>query len=155
MAGGVAVPLKPKTKIVWGKRPHVDDQGEMDPEASSSGQRRTEPAPDRGAGSGKDDDETLPDIRKLSMAEEKKDDMDVDQDVSKKGQSGTGKPKPRDTEAGRADLSKMTNCRALPSRNTERLPPPMSTAERKTIGGSFPRTLRLTWRSPCLPRQRS
>ena len=43
MAGGVAVPLKPKTKIVWGKRPHVDDEGEMDPEASSSGQRRTEP----------------------------------------------------------------------------------------------------------------
>ena len=23
MAGGVAVPLKPKTKFVWGKRPHV------------------------------------------------------------------------------------------------------------------------------------
>ena len=50
----------------------------MDPEASSSGQRRTEPAPDRGAGSGLDDDKTLPDIGKLSMAEEKKDDMDVD-----------------------------------------------------------------------------
>ena len=109
MAGGVAVPLKPKTKIVWGKRPHVDDEGEMDPEASSSGQQRTEPAPDRGAGSGKDDDETLPDIEKLSMAEEKKDDVDVDQDVSKKGPSGTGEPEPRDTEAGRADPSKMTN----------------------------------------------
>ena len=44
MAGGVGVPLKPKTKIVWGKRPHVDDEGKMDPEASSSGQQRTEPA---------------------------------------------------------------------------------------------------------------
>ena len=72
----------------------------MDLEASSSGQQRTEPAPDRGAGSGKDDDETL------SMVEEKKDDMDVDQDVSKKGPSGAGEPKPRDTEA---DPSKMTN----------------------------------------------
>ena len=100
MAGGVAVPLKPKTKIVWGKRPHV---GEVDPEASSSRQQRTDPAPDRGAGSGKNDDETLPDIGKLSMAEEKKDDMDVDQDVSKEGPSGAGEPKPRDTEAGRAD----------------------------------------------------
>ena len=65
MAGGVAAPLKPKTKIVWG-----NDEGELDPEASSSGQRRAEPDPDRGAGSGKDDDETLPDIGKLSMAEE-------------------------------------------------------------------------------------
>ena len=109
MAGGVAVPLKPKTKIVWGKRPHVDDEGEMDPEASSSGQQRTEPARDRGAGSGKDDDETLPDIGKLSMAEEKKDDMDVDQGGSKKGPSGAGEPKPRNTEAGRADPSKITN----------------------------------------------
>ena len=109
MAGGVAVPLKPKTKIVWGKRPHVDDEGEQDPEASSSGQRRTEQAPDRGAGSGKDDDETLPDIGKLSMTEEKKDDMDVDQDVSKRGSSGMGEPKPRDTEAGQADPSKMNN----------------------------------------------
>ena len=43
MAGGVAVPLKPKTKIVWGKRPHVDDEGDVDPGASSSGQPRTEP----------------------------------------------------------------------------------------------------------------
>ena len=50
MTGGVAVPLKPKTKIVWGKRPHVDDEGDVDPGASSSGQPRTEPAPDRGAG---------------------------------------------------------------------------------------------------------
>ena len=63
----------------------------------------------RGAGSRKDDDETLPDIGKLSMAEEKKDDMDVDQGGSKKGPSGAGEPKPRDTEAGRADPSKMTN----------------------------------------------
>ena len=30
MAGGVAVPLTPKTKIVWGKRPHVDDEGDVD-----------------------------------------------------------------------------------------------------------------------------
>ena len=84
-----------------GKGPHVDDEGEQDPEASSSGQQRTEQAPDRGAGSGKDDDETLPDIGKLSMAEEKKDDMDVDQGASKRGSSGmfkSGKsePKPRD-----------------------------------------------------------
>ena len=43
------------------------------------------------------------------MAEEKKDDMDVDQDGSKKGPSGAGEPKPRDTEGGRADPSKMTN----------------------------------------------
>ena len=35
--------------------------------------------------------------------------MDVDQDVSKKGPSKVGEPKPRDTEAGRADPSKMTN----------------------------------------------
>ena len=35
--------------------------------------------------------------------------MDVDQDVSKKGPSVAGEPKPRDTEAGRADPSKMTN----------------------------------------------
>ena len=48
--------------IVWGKRPHVDDEGDVDPGASSSGQPRTEPAPDRGVGSGKDDDVTLPDI---------------------------------------------------------------------------------------------
>ena len=45
MAGGVAVPLKPKTKIVWGKRPHLDDEGDVDPGASSSGQPRTEQAP--------------------------------------------------------------------------------------------------------------
>ena len=31
MAGGVATPLKPKTKIVWGKRPRVDDEDEVDP----------------------------------------------------------------------------------------------------------------------------
>ena len=88
MAGGVAVPLKPKTKIVWGKRPHVDDEGGVDPEASSSGQPRTEPAPDRGVGSGKDDDVTLPDIGKLSVTEKKKDDMDVDQEGSKKDSTG-------------------------------------------------------------------
>ena len=50
MAGGVATPLKPKTKIVWGKRPQVADEDEADPEASSSGQPRTEPAPVRGEG---------------------------------------------------------------------------------------------------------
>ena len=95
MAGGVAVPLKPKTKIVWGKRPHVDDKGDVDPGASSSGQPRTEPAPDRGAGSGKDDDVTLPDIGKLSVTEKKKDDMDVDQEGSKKDSTGTKEPTPR------------------------------------------------------------
>ena len=84
----------------------MDDEGEVDPEASSSGQQRTEPAPDRGAGSRKDDDETLPDIGKLSMAEKKKDDMDVDQGGCKKGPSGAGEPKPRDTEAGRADRAR-------------------------------------------------
>ena len=40
----------------------MDDEGDVDPGASSSGQPRTEPGPDRGAGSGKDDDVTLPDI---------------------------------------------------------------------------------------------
>ena len=85
--GGVAVPLKPKTKIVWGKRPHVDDE-----EASSSGQPRTEPAPDR---SGKDDDVTLPDIGKLSVTEKKKDDMDVGQEGSKKDSTETKEPTPR------------------------------------------------------------
>ena len=65
-----------------------------------------------GAGSGKDDDETLPDIGKLSMAEEKKDNMDVDQGNSKRGSSTTFKsgmcePKPRDTEAGQVSLNKM------------------------------------------------
>ena len=38
MAGGVAVPLKPKTKFVWGKRLHVEDEDEQRPEARSSGQ---------------------------------------------------------------------------------------------------------------------
>ena len=108
MAGGVAIRLKPKTKR---KRPHVDDEGEVDPGASSSGQPRTEPAPDRGAGSGKDDDVTLPDIGKLSMTEEKKGDMEVDQEGSKKGSAGTGEPKPRGTEAGKTDPSKITNFR--------------------------------------------
>ena len=111
MAGGVAIPLKPKTKIVWGKRPHVDDEDEVDPGASSSGQPRTEPAPDRGAESGKDDDVALPDIGKLSMTEEKKDDMEVDQEGSKKSSAGTGEPKPRDTEAGKTDPSKICNYR--------------------------------------------
>ena len=108
MAGGVAIPLKPKMKIVWGKRPHVDDK---DPGASSSGQPRTEPAPDRGAESGKDDDVTLPDIGKLSMTEEKKGDMEVDQEGSKKSSAGTGEPKPRGTEAGKTDPSKICNYR--------------------------------------------
>ena len=36
MAGGVAVLLKPNT-IVWGKRPHVDDEDKQHPEASRQG----------------------------------------------------------------------------------------------------------------------
>ena len=96
MAGGVAVPLKPKTKIVWGKRPQVDDEGKVDPEARSSGQQRTEPAPNRGAGSGKDDDEALPDPGKLSTRMRRRKVL-------------LGRPKPRDTEAGQADPSKITN----------------------------------------------
>ena len=80
MAGGVAVPLKPKTKSVWGRPPYVDDEDEQHPEARSSGQQRTE----QGAGSGKGEDESLPDIGKLSMAE-KKDDMDVDKDIPRTG----------------------------------------------------------------------
>ena len=107
MAGGVAVPLKPK--IVWGKRPHVDDEGDVDHGASSSKQPRTESGPDRGAGSGKDDDVTLPDIGKLSVTEKKKDDMDVDQEGSKKDSTGTKGPTPRGTEAGKADPSEITN----------------------------------------------
>ena len=87
----------------------MDDEGDVDPEASSSGQRRTEPAPDRGAGSGKDDDVTLPDIGKLSVTEKKKDDMDVDQEGSKKDSTGTKEPTPRGTEAGKADPSEITN----------------------------------------------
>ena len=95
MAGGVAVPLKPKTKIVWGKRPHMSDEGEVDPEA--------------GVGSGKVDDVTLPDIGKLSVTEQKKDDMDVDQEGSKKDSTGTKEPTPRATEAGKVDPSEITN----------------------------------------------
>ena len=61
----------------------------------------------RGAGSGKGEDETLPDIGKLSMAEEKK-----DKGVSKRGYSGMFKsgmcePKPRDTEAGQVSPNRM------------------------------------------------
>ena len=102
MAGGVAVPLKPKMKIVWGKPQSM---------TKASRTRRRVRQGTRGlscAGSGKGDDETLPDIGKLS------DDMDVDQDVSKRGssrmfKSGMGGPMPRDIEAGQADPSKMNN----------------------------------------------
>ena len=61
------------------------------------------------AGSGKDDDVTLPDIGKLSVTEKKKDDMDVDQEGSKKDSTGTKGPTPRGTEAGKADPSEITN----------------------------------------------
>ena len=97
-------------------------KGEADPEASSSGKQRTEPAPDRGAGSGKDDDETLPDIGKLFMVEAR---------------------------------ARLPTSKALPLRSTARPLPPMSTAGREMTEGSFPGTLRLTWRSRCLRRQRS
>ena len=43
------------------------------------------------------------------MTEKKKDDMEVDQEGSKKDPAGTGEPKPRGTEAGKADPSGITN----------------------------------------------
>ena len=141
MAGGVAVPLKPKTKMVWGKRPHVDDEGDVDPGASSSGQPRTEPGPDRGAGSGKDDDMTLPDIGKLSVTEKKKDDMDVDQEGSKKDSTETKSPRLGVLRLGRQTRVRSPTSKGLPSRSTGRLLLTMSTAGREMIGGSFPRTL--------------
>ena len=58
---------------------------------------------------GQDDDVTLPDIGKLSVTEKKKDDMDVDQEGSKKDSTGTKEPTPRGTEAGKADPSEITN----------------------------------------------
>ena len=87
------------------------------------------------------------------MAEEKKDDMDVDQDVSKKGPSGMGEPKSRDTEAGRADPSKMTNFSGATFEEYRKTAPTYEYSGE--IRGSFPRTLRSTRRSPCLPKQRS
>ena len=73
-------------------------------------QGATEDRADRGAESGKDDDVTLPDIGRLSMTEEKKDAMEVDQEGSKKSSAGAG-GQPRDTEAGKADPSKVCNYR--------------------------------------------
>ena len=52
---------------------------------------------------------TLPDIGKLSVTEKKKDDMDVDQEGSKKDSTGTKEPTPRGTEAGKTDPSEITN----------------------------------------------
>ena len=121
----------------------------QDPEASSSGPQRTEQARDRGAGSGKGDDETLRDIGKLSMAEEKKDDMDVDEGVSNRGSSGMFKsgmcePKPRDTEAGPANLNRM------------QFEEYRKTAPRYEYSGEGDdQRLLSTWRSPCRPRWRS
>ena len=154
MAGGVAVPLKPKTKIVWGKRPHVDDEGDVDPGPSSLGEPRTEPAPDRGAGSGKDDDVTLPDVGKLSVTEKKKDDMDVDQEGLKKDSAGRRSPRLGILRLGRQTRARSPTSK-LPSRSTERLLQTMCTAGREMIEGSFPRTPRLAWRNRCHLRQRS
>ena len=113
----------------------------MDPGASSSGQPRTEPAPDRGAGSGKDDDVTLPDIGKLSVTEKKKDDMDVDQEGSKKDSTGTKEPTPRGSDQGRQTRVRSPTSKGLPSRSTGRMLLTTSTAGREMIEGSFPRTL--------------
>ena len=45
------------------------------------------------------------------MTEKKKDDMDVDQEGSKKDSTGAKEPTPRGTEAGKADPSKPSNYR--------------------------------------------
>ena len=57
---------------------------------------------------------TLPDIGKLSVTEKKKDDMDVDQEGSKKDSTGTKEPTPRGTEAGKTDPSEITYLRGVP-----------------------------------------
>ena len=92
MAGGVAYPLKPKTKIRWGKRPEPqpggdDDHDEQHPEAASSGHQETRKSPGRGDESEKGKEDKLPDIGKLSMAE-KKDAMEVDEEGHQRAQSG-------------------------------------------------------------------
>ena len=112
----------------------------MDPEASSSGQPRTEPAPDRGAGSGKDDDVTLPDIGKLSVTEKEKDDMDVDQ-APRRIPPGRRSPRLGVLRLGRQTRVRSPTSKGLPSRSTGRMLLTTSTAGREMIEGSFPRTL--------------
>ena len=122
----VAIPLKPKTKIVWGKRPHVDDEGEVDPGA-----------------------------KKLSMTEKKKDDMEVDQEGSRRVLLERASLSLGVLRLGRQTRVRLLTSKVLPLRSTARLLQTMCTAGREMIEGSFPRTLRLTWRSRCLLRQRS
>ena len=74
------------------------------------------------------------------MAEEKKDDMDVDQDASKEG------PRP-----GQADPSKITNFSGITFEEYRKTAPDYEYSGE----GDERRILRSTWRDRCLLRQRS
>ena len=140
---GCRRPAEAKDEDRVGEATTCGRRGRCGPWGELFGATETEPAPDRGAGSGKDDDVTLPDIGKLSVTEKKKDDMDVDQEGSKKDSTGTKEPTPRGTEAGKTDPSEITNFKGATFEEYRKTAPDyMSTAGREMIGGSFPRTLR-------------